>query len=78
MKGLECNIIFSMGADDETFPNYRAMQKDGAGLLQEKNNTYVTFARARRFLYISYSVERHVPWGRYKNYILLFKKIFNQ
>jgi len=63
MKGLEYDIVFLMGADDGTFPDYRAVQKGGVELLQEKNNMYVAFTRARRFLYVSYPKKRLMPWG---------------
>ncbi len=63
MKGLEYDIVFLMGADDGTFPDYRATQKRGVELLQEKNNMYVAFTRSRRFLYVSYPEKRRMPWG---------------
>lgn len=63
MKGQEYDIVFLMGMDDETFPDYRAISKNGAELIQEKNNAYVAFTRARRFLFISYPMERLMPWG---------------
>jgi DNA helicase-2/ATP-dependent DNA helicase PcrA len=41
MKGQEFDIVFLMGMDDETFPDYRAIRSDGIELIQEKNNLYV-------------------------------------
>ena len=35
MKGQEFDIVFLMGMDDETFPDYRAIQKGGIDLKQE-------------------------------------------
>lgn len=67
MKGLEYDIVFLMGADDGTFPDYRAINKGGVELTQEKNNTYVAFTRARRFLYVSYPMQRTMPWGDVRN-----------
>lgn len=67
MKGLEYDIVFLMGADEGTFPDYRAVKKGGVELIQEKNNTYVAFTRARRFLYVSYPTKRTMPWGEVKN-----------
>lgn len=67
MKGLEYDIVFLMGADEGTFPDYRAVKKGGVELIQEKNNTYVAFTRARRFLYVSYPTKRTMPWGDVKN-----------
>ena len=63
MKGQEFDIIFLMGMDEGTFPDYRALQKGGDELIQEKNNLYVAFTRSRRFLYISYPLNRKMPWG---------------
>ncbi|MBW1650838.1 MAG: ATP-binding domain-containing protein [Deltaproteobacteria bacterium] len=62
MKGQETDIVFIIGADDETFPDYRAL-KDEAAMKQEKNNLYVAFTRAKRFLYVSYPKRRTMPWG---------------
>lgn len=61
MKGQEYDIVFIVGADEGTFPDYRAKTK--ADLEQEKNNMYVAFTRAKRFLYVSYPSERTMPWG---------------
>jgi DNA helicase-2/ATP-dependent DNA helicase PcrA len=66
MKGQESEIVFLIGMDDGTFPDYRAVNKGDDELQQEKNNTYVAFTRAKRFLYISYPKNRLMPWGEYK------------
>lgn len=63
MKGQEKDIVFLIGMDDQTFPDYRAIQKGGFEMLQEKNNLYVAVTRARRYLFISYPLERVMPWG---------------
>jgi len=63
MKGLEYDIIFLIGLDQGTFPDYRAIRKKGKALKQEKNNLYVAFTRARRHLYLTYPEERLMPWG---------------
>ena len=55
-----------MGMDDDTFPDYRAIRKGGIELSQEKNNLYVAFTRAKRFLYVTYPKKRQMPWGDYK------------
>lgn len=67
MKGQENEIVFLIGMDDGTFPDFRAVNKGGEELQQEKNNTYVAFTRAKRFLYVSYPKKRLMPWGDYKN-----------
>lgn len=61
MKGQEYDIVFIIGADDGTFPDYRAKTK--SELEQEKNNMYVAFTRAKRFLFVSYPLTRTMPWG---------------
>lgn len=66
MKGQESEIIFLMGMDDLTFPDYRAVQKGGLELEQEKNNLYVAITRAKRHLYITYPTNRKMPWGDIK------------
>lgn len=66
MKGLEYDIVFLIGLDDGTFPDYRAIRKGGKALKQEKNNLYVAFTRAKRHLYVSYPEERLMPWGDVK------------
>lgn len=63
MKGQQSLIVFLIGMDDKTFPDYRAIQKGGTELEQEKNNLYVAVTRAQRHLYISYPNKRVKPWG---------------
>lgn len=63
MKGQENDIVFLIGMDDLTFPDYRAVRKGGIELQQEKNDLYVAITRAKRFLYISYPKNREMPWG---------------
>jgi len=67
MKGQEYDIVFLMGMDDETFPDYRAARSGGTEMVQEKNNAYVAFTRAKRFLYVTWPSTRLMPWGDYKN-----------
>jgi len=63
MKGQEFDIVFLMGMDEGTFPDYRAVRNGGVELKQEKNNAYVAFTRAKRFLYVTYPLQRTMPWG---------------
>ena len=63
MKGQEFDIVFIIGMDDETFPDYRAVRARGIELTQEKNNLYVAFTRAKRWLYVTYPAQRTMPWG---------------
>ena len=67
MKGQEFDIVFLMGMDDETFPDYRAIKNGGIELTQEKNNLYVAFTRAKRFLYVTWPKKRLMPWGDSKH-----------
>ncbi len=67
MKGQEYDIVFLMGMDDETFPDYRAVRSGGSEMTQEKNNAYVAFTRAKRFLYVTWPAKRLMPWGDYKD-----------
>ena len=67
MKGQEYDIVFLMGMDDETFPDYRAIRSGGTEMVQEKNNAYVAFTRSKRFLYVTWPARRLMPWGNYKN-----------
>ena len=66
MKGQESEIVFLMGMDDLTFPDYRAVQKGGLEMEQERNNLYVAITRAKRHLYITYPLSRVMPWGDIK------------
>ncbi len=72
MKGQENDIVFLIGMDQGTFPDYRATT--AVELEQEKNNLYVAITRARRYIYITYPLSRMMPWGdvnlRYKSKLL--------
>ncbi|RZB31827.1 MAG: DNA helicase II / ATP-dependent DNA helicase PcrA [Desulfobacteraceae bacterium Eth-SRB1] len=78
MKGQEFDIVFVIGMDDETFPDYRAVRSRGIEMTQEKNNLYVALTRAKRFLYVTWPQKRMMPWGDYKTRkISRFLKVFN-
>lgn len=70
MKGQENDIVFLIGMDNETFPDYRAIQKGGLEMEQEKNNLYVAITRAKRYLYITYPTKRKMPWGDEKKRVI--------
>jgi len=61
MKGQEFDIVFIIGMDDETFPDYRAVRTGGIEMTQEKNNLHVAFTRAKRFLYVTWPQKRMMP-----------------
>lgn len=63
MKGQEFEIVFLIGMDDETFPDYRAVNKGGVEMTNEKNNLYVAFTRSKRWLYVTWPKHRTMPWG---------------
>jgi len=78
MKGQEFDIVFIIGMDDDTFPDYRAVRSGGIEMIQEKNNMYVAFTRAKRFLYITWPQKRMMPWGNYRTRrISQFLEVFN-
>ena len=78
MKGQEFDIVFVIGMDDETFPDYRAVRSGGIEMTQEKNNLYVALTRAKRFLYVTWPQKRMMPWGDYKfRRISRFIEVFN-
>lgn len=66
MKGQESDVVFLIGMDNETFPDYRSLRKGDGEMVQEKNNLYVAVTRARRYLYITYPTCRKMPWGDVK------------
>lgn len=65
MKGQENDIVFLIGMDQGTFPDYRATTN--VEIEQEKNNLYVAITRARRYIYITYPLSRKMPWGDIKS-----------
>ncbi len=67
VKGQEFDIVFIIGMDDETFPDYRAVRSGGIEMIQEKNNLYVAFTRSKRWLYVTWPKNRTMPWGGTKS-----------
>lgn len=65
MKGQQSVVVFLVGMDEGTFPDYRALKKgrNSIDMQQEKNNLYVAITRAQRQLYICYPKKRKMPWG---------------
>lgn len=64
MKGLEKDIVFLMGMCEGVFPDYRATtQKE---IAEELNNAFVAVTRSRRWIYITYPMQRMMPWGSSK------------
>jgi DNA helicase II / ATP-dependent DNA helicase PcrA len=63
IKGQEFDIVFVIGMDDETFPDYRAVHSGGIELTQERNNLYIAFTRSKRWLFVTWPEKRTMPWG---------------
>lgn len=70
-KGLEYPIVFIMGLEDGTFPDYRAVEAYNFGsekeMLEEKHSLFVAITRAKRLCYLSFSKSKLMPWGKEKN-----------
>lgn len=62
-KGLEYEAVLIVGLTEGTFPDYRAVSSGGSAIEQEKNNMYVAATRAKRLCYLSYPLEKVMPWG---------------
>lgn len=63
-KGLEFDIVFVIGMNEGTFPDYRVKTKKE--LAEEKRNAFVASSRSKRLLYFSYPKTRMMPWGSSK------------
>lgn len=61
MQGLEKDIVFLMGMCEGVFPDYRAQKTQE--IEEERNNAFVAVTRARRWIYITYPLQRMMPWG---------------
>jgi DNA helicase-2/ATP-dependent DNA helicase PcrA len=70
MKGQENDVVFLIGLDDQTFPDYRAQKEGGLAMEQEKNNLYVAITRAKRYLFMTYPTSRKMPWGDVKKRLI--------
>jgi DNA helicase-2/ATP-dependent DNA helicase PcrA len=64
MKGLEKDIVFLIGMCEGVFPDYRARTKKE--IEEERNNAFVAVTRSRRWVYITYPIQRKMPWGATK------------
>ncbi|OMP75749.1 ATP-dependent helicase [[Flexibacter] sp. ATCC 35208] len=64
VKGLEFDIVFLMGMNEGTFPDYRAVKEGGASLNEEKNNAFVALTRSKRLLYVTYPKQKFMPWDK--------------
>jgi DNA helicase-2/ATP-dependent DNA helicase PcrA len=62
-KGMEFDVVFVIGMNEGTFPDYRAK---GKALEEELRNAFVAVTRSRRLLYLSYPAVKMMPWGDIK------------
>ena len=60
-KGLEYDVVFIMGLNEGTFPDYRANTEEK--ILEEKHNMFVSITRAKRLCYLSYPINRDTKYG---------------
>jgi DNA helicase-2/ATP-dependent DNA helicase PcrA len=65
-KGLEFDVVFIMGLNEGTFPDYRTLNNPEQ-LTEEKHNMFVSITRAKRLCYLSYPLEKVMPWGGIKS-----------
>jgi DNA helicase-2/ATP-dependent DNA helicase PcrA len=78
VKGLGFDIVFLMGMNEGTFPDYRSAN-DRTLLAEEQNNAYVALTRAKRLLFVTYPKQKLMPWGDNKiQEPSRFIKIMNQ
>jgi len=63
-KGLEYEVVFLIGLNEGTFPDYRASNEKE--FEEESNNMFVALTRAKRICYLSYPQYKLMPWGKMK------------
>jgi DNA helicase II / ATP-dependent DNA helicase PcrA len=59
-KGMEFDVVFLIGMNQGTFPDYRAQ---GPALDEERRSMFVAVTRSKRLLYVTYPNTRIMPWG---------------
>jgi DNA helicase II / ATP-dependent DNA helicase PcrA len=64
VKGLQFEIVFIIGMNEGTFPDFRA--KTDKQLQEERNVLYVAITRSKRWLFLSYPLQKMMPWGDLK------------
>lgn len=63
-KGMEFDVVFVIGMNEGTFPDYRAK---GKSLEEEQRSAFVAVTRSKRLLYLSYPKIKLMPWGDNKS-----------
>lgn len=61
-KGLEFDAVFLTGLEMGVFPHYFALEEEG-GIDEERRLCYVGITRAKRRLYLTYSMRRKINMG---------------
>ena len=61
-KGLEFDVVFIIGLNEGVFPDYRAIS-DKEKLDEEQHNMFVAITRSKRLCYLTYPLNRVMPWG---------------
>lgn len=62
-KGMEFDVVFLIGMNEGTFPDYRAR---GPALEEERRSAFVAVTRSKRLLYVTYPNTKVMPWGAVK------------
>jgi DNA helicase-2/ATP-dependent DNA helicase PcrA len=57
---MEFDIVFLIGMNEGTFPDYRAK---GPALEEERRSAFVAVTRSKRLLFVMYPRVRVMPWG---------------
>ena len=65
-KGLQFEVVYVLGLNDGTFPDYRAINSGEKEMEQERNNMFVAVTRAKRICYLTYPDYKKMPWGDVK------------
>ena len=65
-KGLEFNVVFLAGIEDNIIPSSRALEEDPNNIDEERRLFYVAITRAREKLFINYSDVRKDREGKEK------------
>lgn len=85
-KGLEFDVVFIMGLNEGTFPDYRAVKKEEYGddkqIKEERHNLFVAITRSKRLCYLCYPKIKSTKWGDFyqkpSRFILELKKDKNR
>ncbi len=60
-KGLEFDVVFVIGLNDGTFPDYRS--RTPTQLDEERHSMFVAITRSKRLCYVTRPKLRAMPWG---------------